>query len=189
MARKKRDREKDLSPEALLEAMGSIADAEGLESVSFSRIASELGTTPSGLFAYVEYSRQPERDRVGLNRRTVVETALVIADEEGLGALTLRRLGSRLGVTPVALYRYVESKEDLLDAVADHVLGLIVIPNDRIPWQEFLRRLARSAHTVLLQHPRTAPLYSARPLLFCENARVLGRRDHRRPPRRRSSTR
>ncbi len=163
----------DLSPEALLGAVHSIADAEGIEAVSFSRIASELGITPSGLFTFVELAAQPDRRRDSLNRRKVIETALTIADDEGLDALTLRRVGNELGVTPVALYRYVESKDDLLDAMADHVLGLIPIPEERAPWKDFLRRVAHGARTVLVEHPGTAPLYSSRPLLFSENARFL----------------
>lgn len=173
MIRGKKQADPELSPEALLGAVHSIAEAEGLEAVSFSRIASELDITPSGLFTFVELAAQPERRRGSLNRRRVIETALSIADDEGLDALTLRRIASELVVTPVALYRYVESKDDLLDAMADHVLGLISVPEERAPWQDFLRQVARTARTVLVEHPGAAPLYSSRPLLFSENARFL----------------
>ena len=56
-------------------------------------------------------SRQP------LSRAAVAERALAIGDAEGLPAVSLRRIAGELDVTPMALYRYVQNKEDLLDGM------------------------------------------------------------------------
>ena len=83
------------------------------------RLADELGVSPPELHQYLESFGQAKRARGSLDRELVVEVALRIADEHRLEALTLRRLAAELGVTPTALYRYVESKDALLDAMAD----------------------------------------------------------------------
>ena len=56
-----------------------------------------------------------------LDLETVVDTAIALADDHGLEAVSLRRIARRLGVTPMALYRYVENKDDLLDGMADRL--------------------------------------------------------------------
>ena len=61
-----------------------------------------------------------------LDLQTVVDTGIALADEHGLEAVSLRRIARRLGVTPMALYRYVESKDDLLDAMADRLYGDVI---------------------------------------------------------------
>jgi len=63
----------------------------------------------------------PPSQRVPLSLERVVDAALEFIDANGLPGLTMRRLGEQLGVEAMALYRYVPSKEDLLDAVVEHV--------------------------------------------------------------------
>jgi len=75
----------------------------------------------------------------GLSRERVVATALELLDEEGLAKLSMRRLGERLGVRAMSLYRYVANKEELLDALfhiakADRVMH----PQE----EQFLREVA-----------------------------------------------
>ncbi len=60
--------------------------------------------------------------RDALTPERVVEAALRLADEHGLEALTMRRLGTALGVEAMSLYRHVASKEALLDALADAIV-------------------------------------------------------------------
>ncbi|MBW8485948.1 TetR/AcrR family transcriptional regulator [Actinomadura parmotrematis] len=67
-----------------------------------------------------------ERPRVPLSRRRVLRAAVAIADRDGLGALTMRRLAQELGVEAMSLYHHVASKEAVLDGVAELVLGEIV---------------------------------------------------------------
>ena len=93
----------------------------------------------------------------------IVDDAAALADDDGLGAVTLRRLADRLGVTPMALYRYVAGKESLLDALADRLYGELDRPSGGGDWWDELAELARSTRRVLLAHPWAAPLF-ARPL-------------------------
>lgn len=98
-----------------------------------------------------------------LDLDAVVDTAAAVADDRGLEAVSLRRVADRLGVTPMALYRYVHSKEDLLDALAERLYGELDLPNGTGSWWDGLVRLAHSTRRLLLAHPWAAPLF-ARPL-------------------------
>jgi TetR/AcrR family tetracycline transcriptional repressor len=109
-------------------------------------------------------------DRKPLSRQIVLENALALADAEGLDALSLRRLARELGVTPMALYRYVESKDDLLDGIGDLVLGLLDLGDPAgQDWKQRLRRAARSYRRLLVAHPSAVEIVSSRPL-FTPNA-------------------
>jgi AcrR family transcriptional regulator len=92
-----------------------------------------------------------------------VEVALALADDLGLDAVSVRRVADRLDVTPMALYRYVSSKDELLDALADRLYAELELPTGNYGWWEELARLARSTRRLLLAHPWAAPLL-ARPL-------------------------
>lgn len=98
-----------------------------------------------------------------LDRDAVLDAALELAEESGLEAVSLRRIAERLGVTPMALYRHVESKDDLLDGMADLLYSELDLPDPTGDWWEGLAGLARSTRAVLLGHPWAAPLF-ARPL-------------------------
>lgn len=101
------------------------------------------------------------RERVALTREVVIDAALAHADAEGLEAVTFRRLASALGVTPMALYRYVASKEELLAAISDRVFQEFELPDGAQTWQEQLRALARSYRRVLVAHPAIAAIDQA----------------------------
>lgn len=110
----------------------------------------------------------PPLSRVPLTRERIVEAALSYIDENGLPGLTMRRLGQRLGVEAMALYRYVPSKEDLLDAVVEFlVAGVrdddVVLDAPRDGWQDFLQRLAHGVRRMALAHPKAFPLVASRP--------------------------
>jgi AcrR family transcriptional regulator len=98
-----------------------------------------------------------------LDLDTVVDTAIDLADDHGLEAVSLRGIARRLGVTPMALYRYVESKDDLLDAMADRLYADVIASNADGEWWDMLAELARSTRSVLLAHPWATPLFG-RPL-------------------------
>jgi AcrR family transcriptional regulator len=98
-----------------------------------------------------------------LDRDAVLRAGLALADEAGLAAVTLRRLADRLGVTPMALYRHVAGKDDLLDGMADLLYAELDVPEPTGDWWDELAALARSTRRVLLAHPTAAPLF-ARPL-------------------------
>lgn len=102
--------------------------------------------------------------KVALSRRIVIDTAIAVGDAEGLEAITLRRLARELGVTPMALYRYVEDKEDLLSGVAGQVFEEFELPETTSDdWREDIRFLGRSFRRLLVAHPMIATLYSAHP--------------------------
>lgn len=106
--------------------------------------------------------------RVPLDRDRIVAEALVFLEEVGPGGLTMRRLGERLGVEAMALYRYVPGKEDLLDAIVEHlVAGMYadpdVLDSPRHGWQDFLQRLAHGVRRVALAHVQAFPLVASRP--------------------------
>jgi AcrR family transcriptional regulator len=102
--------------------------------------------------------------RPGLTREGVLEAALAIADAEGLEALSFRRLATQFDVTPMALYRYVASKEALLDGLGDLVLGGLRLPDEQGDWREELREAGRSFRSALLAHPAAVPIFLTRPL-------------------------
>lgn len=98
-----------------------------------------------------------------LDREAVLDAGIEIADEDGLEAVTLRRIAERLSVTPMALYRHVEAKDDLLDGMADLLYAELDLPEPGGDWWEGLAAIARSTRRVLLAHPWAVPLFG-RPL-------------------------
>ena len=110
---------------------------------------------------------------VALNRRPlgrdqILREAVRLIDTEGRERLTMRRLGSELGVEAMALYRYVPSKEELLDAVVEYlVAGVradeVVLDAPQDGWQDFLQRLAHGVRRMALAHPKAFPLVASRP--------------------------
>ena len=106
--------------------------------------------------------------RVTLSRERVVEAAVEFIDANGLPGLTMRRLGEQLGVEAMALYRYVPSKEELLDAVVESLVEQVraddvVLDAPRDGWQDFLQRLAHGVRRTALTHPKAFPLVASRP--------------------------
>lgn len=107
-------------------------------------------------------SPSPTRTRGSLSRDRILRAAVDLADTEGLDALTMRALGERLGVQAMSLYRHVADKEDLLDAMVDHVVAEIEVPSLADPWKLAMRKRALSAHEALLRHPWAAGLLMSR---------------------------
>ncbi|QCW49327.1 TetR family transcriptional regulator [Nocardioides dongxiaopingii] len=110
----------------------------------------------------------PPSERVPLSRDRVVAAAVDFIDQRGLPWLTMRRLGDQLGVEAMALYRYVPGREELLDAVVEHVVGELhdddgVVSTPTHGWQDFAQRLAHGIRRVALRHPRVFPLVVSRP--------------------------
>ena len=93
-----------------------------------------------------------------MSRRRVLEAAVRFADREGLGSLTMRRLGAELGVEAMSLYYYVANKEEILNAIADVVVGEWELPAPGAEWKAAIRRTAISAHGILVRHRWAASL-------------------------------
>jgi AcrR family transcriptional regulator len=103
-----------------------------------------------------------EGERTRLTRNTVVDRALRLADADGLDALTIRKLATELGVTPMALYWHFRSKDELLDGLAERIWSEIDTDVDAsAPWHAKLRALLESLLRVLRVHPAAAPLLVA----------------------------
>jgi AcrR family transcriptional regulator len=90
--------------------------------------------------------------RAPLTRERVVEAAVAYADEHGLEALSMRKLGAELGVEAMSLYNHISNKDDLFGAIVDAVVDSIdrTIVGDT--WVAQMRNLILSARTVMLQH-------------------------------------
>src|SRR5215469_17789579 len=92
----------------------------------------------------------PEGERPRLTRQAVVDRALQLADADGLDALTIRKLATRLGVTPMALYWHFRGKEELLEGLAEPIwAGIDVNVDSAAPWSEQLRGIFESLVRVL----------------------------------------
>jgi AcrR family transcriptional regulator len=91
--------------------------------------------------------------REPLSRERIVSTALRLIDDVGLDRLSMRRLGSELGVDPMAVYHHVPNKEALLEAVVHQVFSGMPPPPPDGPWQDRVRRWAETYRAVAQDHP------------------------------------
>lgn len=93
---------------------------------------------------------------------------MAFIDELGVQNLTMRRLGSRLGVEAMALYRYVPGREQLLDGVVEVVMDELYSDTMQAAdvsktWTEYLQRMAHGVRKLALAHPQVFPLVATRP--------------------------
>jgi AcrR family transcriptional regulator len=90
--------------------------------------------------------------RVTLSRDRVLRAAVTLADNIGIESLSMRRLADELGVVPMALYKHVANKEELLDGMLDIVVGEIDPPLTGTDWKSAVRQRILSARQALLRH-------------------------------------
>lgn len=102
----------------------------------------------------------------GLDRETIVHAALAFIDRGGAQGLTMRALAHELDVVPMALYRYVHGREDLLEGVVALLLeGVLGDLNDDLAttcWQGYLQTLANSVRRIAVDHAAAFPLVATR---------------------------
>jgi AcrR family transcriptional regulator len=99
-------------------------------------------------------ARQVERGpRVPLSRARVLRAAVALADDAGIESVSMRRLAQDLGVVPMALYKHVSNKDELLDGMVDVVLGEIEPADPELHWQSAVRQRVLSARRAVLRHP------------------------------------
>jgi TetR/AcrR family tetracycline transcriptional repressor len=101
-----------------------------------------------------------------LSRERVVAAALRLVDRDGLEGLTMRALGSELGVDPMAVYHWVPKKDALLDLIVDAVFLEIPLDADMLPegdWTERFGFASRVFRDTLLRHPNALPVLATRP--------------------------
>ena len=104
----------------------------------------------------------PREAKTRLNRERVVRAAVAQADADGTETVTMRSLATALDVAPMALYRHVANKEDLIDGMVDVVFSEIELPSAEIAWKDAMRRRAVSAREVLGRHRWAIPLLESR---------------------------
>ncbi|QZT58608.1 TetR/AcrR family transcriptional regulator [Mycolicibacterium austroafricanum] len=102
--------------------------------------------------------------RAGLGRDAVVRAAVQIADTEGIDALSMRRVSQELGVTPMALYRYLPDKSGLVDVVVDESLRDVPLVDPTRPVTGELLRCFGGLYELLVAHPGLARAVGERPL-------------------------
>ncbi|MEV0620230.1 TetR/AcrR family transcriptional regulator [Nonomuraea sp. NPDC050404] len=102
----------------------------------------------------------------GRSREEIVRAALELLDEEGLGGLSMRKLGAKLSAGATSLYWYVANKDELLELVYDEVWGEMSVPDpDVVGWRDAISVLAHSMRQVILRHPWAGDLIGRLPAL------------------------
>ena len=94
-----------------------------------------------------------EIQRTPLTCERILRTAVRLADEGGIEAATMRRIAQELDVVPMALYRHVANKDELLDGMIDLVVGEVDPPDPELGWKQAVRARILSARRALLRHP------------------------------------
>ena len=97
-----------------------------------------------------------------LTRERILRTAMELADEQGLAALTMRALARRLDRKPMAVYHHVRGKEEILDGLVDMVFAQIQDPRPGREWREEMSARCHSARSVLGKHPWVIALMESR---------------------------
>jgi AcrR family transcriptional regulator len=90
--------------------------------------------------------------RKPLSRKRVLRAAIAHADKRGLNELSMRKLAEVLGVAPMALYRHIANKDDLIDAMIDVVFTEIELPARDADWRAAMRQRAISVRDALERH-------------------------------------
>jgi len=101
----------------------------------------------------------------GLSVELIVDTAIAIADAEGMAGLSMRAVGDTLGRTAMALYTYVPSKSELLDLMYDKTLAELSAFRDGDGWRADVTRWAEDLWAFYLRHPWVLQISQARPVL------------------------
>src|SRR5262245_42666722 len=100
--------------------------------------------------------------RTPLNRERVLRAAVELADREGVDGLSMRRLSAELSVVPMALYKHVANKDELLDGMIDVIVAEIDPPRTDIAWKPAVRERILSARRMLLRHPWASRVMESR---------------------------
>jgi AcrR family transcriptional regulator len=111
------------------------------------------------------WTREPRQPRSsGLGREQIVAGALELLDAEGLDALSMRKLGAKLGAGATSLYWYVANKDELLELVMDEIWAMVEVPGpEHASWREAFTTFAYSLRATLTAHPWAVPLLGQLP--------------------------
>lgn len=106
-----------------------------------------------------------KKQRIALDRATIIEAALALVDDEGLDALSMRKLGRSLGVEAMSLYHHVSDKDALLDALVERVYVDIELGELPEQWPDRLSVYCHALRRTLLRHPNLLPAVATRPVM------------------------
>ncbi|MGP4102854.1 TetR/AcrR family transcriptional regulator [Nonomuraea sp. KM90] len=129
---------------------------------------------------YVNIWMRPERPAYGpkptYSRAQITEAAIRIADTEGLEAATMRRIAAEIGAGAMSLYRYVPSRDNLIELMADRLQGEIDV--EGMPsgdWRADLTRYADGLRAMWLRHPWIATVQRSLPSFGPNQLRLIER--------------
>jgi AcrR family transcriptional regulator len=102
------------------------------------------------------WNRDTDAKPSGLSREAIVTAAVAIADEEGIEAVSIRRIATKLEARPMSLYSHIEHKDELVDLMMDEVIGETILPGE-LPtdWRQALREIALRTRATARAHPWT----------------------------------
>jgi AcrR family transcriptional regulator len=106
-------------------------------------------------------------------RDEIVEAALVIAQRQGLAAMSMRAVAEQLGGSVMGLYRHVPTKEALLDELVGRLLAEVDLPDPGDPWPDRLRHLANQVYDLAGRYPTVVPLLITRAYVAVDAVRVV----------------
>lgn len=111
----------------------------------------------------MEKDKKIKKRRLYLNKKLIAQTALNICDDEGLEALSFRKLAKELSCEAMSLYYYYESKGDLLDAIADLMYEEVVMPlKNEGNWLEKIKKISYSYRNLGKKHPKVFQILTNR---------------------------
>ncbi|WP_035856383.1 TetR/AcrR family transcriptional regulator C-terminal domain-containing protein [Cryptosporangium arvum] len=116
--------------------------------------------------------------RIPLSRDRVLRAAIAIADADGVGALTMRRLARELDAEAMSLYHHVTNKDDVLDGVVDVIAGEINAAVEHITaptWKAAARERILTARSIFLRHPWAPAVFAGRTTVSFEVVRYHDR--------------
>lgn len=113
--------------------------------------------------------------RSPVTRERALAEAVALADAEGIDAVSMRRLAARLGVVPMALYKHVANKEDLLAGMVDTLIAAFEVPDPAPGWKPAVRAQLLAARRVLQEHPWARQVIESR---ITRTPQVLAYMDH-----------
>ncbi|MFD3506187.1 TetR/AcrR family transcriptional regulator [Nocardia sp. NPDC058666] len=107
------------------------------------------------------------RDQPTLSRDQIVAETIALLDADGFDALSMRKLGARLGAGATSLYLHVANKDELLELVVDQVIGEVPTPTpDPVRWREVMHEQVNGLRATMLAHPWITVVLSSAALTY-----------------------
>jgi AcrR family transcriptional regulator len=123
----------------------------------------EPGAERAGELIWERAGRVTRGAQPSLSYERIAAAGVEIADAEGLEAVSMRKIAARLGAGTMSLYRYVSSKDDLVELMFDHAIGAAAHGERTGDWRADLAEVARDLRRVMIAHPWLAGYQTARP--------------------------